>query len=83
MLYYKLRMSNTLTVRLDSKRAAALRAHLKRTGLSKTEVVRAGLDRVLSNTGDGLPAAALRLCGSVDGPARPATNVEVRKAMRK
>lgn len=76
-------MNEVLTVRLGAKRAAALRAYQKKTGLTQTQVIHSGVDRVLAGDSEGLPPTVARLCGSVDGPARSATNSEVRKAMRR
>ena len=76
-------MNAVLTVRLGSRRAAALRAYQKQTGLTQTQVIHSGLDRVLAGDSEGLPPTAARLCGSMDGPTRSATNGEVRKAFRR
>ncbi|HKI70374.1 MAG TPA: ribbon-helix-helix protein, CopG family [Verrucomicrobiae bacterium] len=58
----------TLSIRLTAKEARALEALAKRTGRSKSEIVRDALQRVRSTQTDARRETALALAGSLSGP---------------
>jgi hypothetical protein len=75
-------MTELLTVRLGRELAADLENYLRHTGRKKSELAKEAIAEKIREGKTGLPAAASRWAGQVDGPAVSATNGNVRRSFK-
>ncbi len=73
-------MSTILTVRLGSDLARRFESYVNQTGRKKATVVKEALEAKMRAHTGGLPPAAARWAGQVEGPRRSASNDNVRRS---